>query len=306
MKNRWRGGVTAAPVPRCDQCQRSASLGALFSEWIAQPPKGGRMTEQHPPAWEKDPLSEFLADAEYNTRVTALNLPPMYDLLRRVEGIFRRAGDSIENDSREDLLVPGFLMVRTHSSFLAGTRLAMSGQGLESCPVLRAAVEQAWYALHIAKDPNPPSRVETWLNRNMGAAEKRRCKSEFMLRSVWRTHEEIDPDAARTLHEIYENLIDFGAHPNQSGVMAAAKVAEFDEKTVYDIRILHAEPLAIAWALKNALGVAIGALNVFRTIFPDRFAPLGIDRSIDSFAASANALFTSHSLGDSKQDATNA
>jgi hypothetical protein len=264
------------------------------------------MTEQNPPVWEKDPLSKFLADAEYNTRVTAINLPDMYDLLRRVEDLFRRAGEAIENDSREDFLVPRFLMVRTHASFLAAIRLALSGQGLESCPVLRAAVEQAWYALHIAKGPKPPSRVETWLNRNMGSAERSRCKSEFTLGTVRRTHEEIDPDTARTLHEIYERLIDFGAHPNQFGVMAAAKRSESEGKTIFGIHILQAEPLAIAWALKMASGVAIGALKVSQAIFPERFTLLGIDRSIDGLAARANAVFNSHSLGRNKQDATGA
>src|SRR5271157_2360880 len=109
------------------------------------------MIEQNPPPWDKDPLSTFLADAEFNGRVTALNLAPLYDMLRRVDGLFRRVEEAIESDDRDELLVSRFLMVRTHSSFLAGIRLAMSGQVSESFPVLRAAVEQAWYALHIAK-----------------------------------------------------------------------------------------------------------------------------------------------------------
>jgi hypothetical protein len=190
--------------------------------------------------------------------VTAPNLAPLYDMLRRVDGLFRGVGEAIESDNRDELLVSRFLMVRTHSSFLAGIRLAMSGQVSESCPVLRAAVEQAWYALHIAKDPEPPSRAEIWLNRNVGATEEARCKSEFAAASVRRAHEGIDPDTAHTPHGIYERLIDFGAHPNHFGVMAVVTKSETDRTVTFGIGILYAEPVVISWALKMASEVAKG------------------------------------------------
>lgn len=258
------------------------------------------MAEQSLPAWEKDPLSTFLFEAEFNTRVTALNCAPLYDLMRSLDGLFRKVEGAIENDNREALLVSRFLIVRTHSSFLAGIRLAMSGQVFESCPVLRSAVEQAWYALHIAKDPTPPTRAEAWLNRNIGDIEKGHCKSEFTVAAVKGTHEKIDPRTAQTLHEIYERLIDFGARPNQFGVMAAVTKSETDAKVSFGVGILHPEPLRIAWALKMASGVAIGALKVFLLVFPERFALLGIDRTIEDLLEHANNVFKPYSLDHAK------
>jgi hypothetical protein len=121
------------------------------------------MTEKKPPEWEDDSLSAFFKDAEYSERVTALKFPKVFDLLGRVHSLFKRFEEAIEKDNRQEYLVARFLAVRSHSSFLAAIRLAMSGQVSEAFPVLRSAVESTWYALHIAKDPKPTERSEIWL-----------------------------------------------------------------------------------------------------------------------------------------------
>src|SRR5262245_60258706 len=109
--------------------------------------------KKQPPDWGPDPLSRFFADAEYNCHASAVNLAPVFSFLKKVDAAFRRMSEAVENDSNEELLVSRFLMVRTHSAFLAGCRLAMSGQTFESHAVLRDVVENAWYSLHIAKSP---------------------------------------------------------------------------------------------------------------------------------------------------------
>jgi hypothetical protein len=95
------------------------------------------VTDRKPPPWGGDPLSAFFSDAEHNDRVTALNFPAVYALLQRVDADFRRAEEALRYIGRQELLVSQFLMVRTHSSFLGGIRLAMSGQLSESYVVLR-------------------------------------------------------------------------------------------------------------------------------------------------------------------------
>src|SRR5258706_350528 len=158
------------------------------------------MADKPPPPWDRlDPLSSFFADAGYNERVSALNLAPVFKVLQRVHVLFGRVEAGIEKDNLEELLLPRFLMVRTHSSFLAGIRLAMSGQVSESYAVLRAGVEQTWYSLHIAKDPNPPERAKIWLNRNESEKEKLRCKAGFSVARGRTTHETIDFNAAKRL-----------------------------------------------------------------------------------------------------------
>ena len=266
----------------------------LLSLNVSRITAGIRMTDKKPPEWGNDPLSVFFKDAEYNDRVTALNLPAVYDLLGHVHVLFKRFNEAIEKDNREEFLVPRFLMVRTHSSFLAGIRIAMSGQFSETFPVLRSAVECTWYALHIAKDPKGTERAEIWLRRNENDAAKLRCKSEFSVAKVRQTHGALDPSTAKELHGIYEKLIDFGAHPNQLGVMTALRKSEADKQVDFSVGILHAEPLSIVLALRMAVAVAMGALKTFQLVFPERFTLAGIDLEIEKLISKANTLFKSY------------
>lgn len=116
-------------------------------------------TEQKLPPWGQDQLSTFFQTAEDNDRVTSLKLSSIYSILQRVDAAFRHVEAAVEKDTRQEFLVSRFLIVRTHSSFLAAIRLAMSGQIPESYAILRVGIEQAWYALHITKDPHPPLNV---------------------------------------------------------------------------------------------------------------------------------------------------
>ena len=253
------------------------------------------MTEKKPPEWENDPLSAFFKDAEYNDRVTALNFPKVFDLLSRVHILLKRFEEAIEKDNRQEYLVARFLVVRSHSSFLAAIRLAMSGQVSEAFPVLRSAIESTWYALHIAKDPKGTERSEIWLRRNENEAAKARCKSQFTVTKVKQTHEALDASTAKELQGIYENLIDFGAHPNQFGVMTSMKKkSESEKQTNFSVGILYPERLPVLFALRMAVGVAIDTLKTFQLVFPERFTLAGIDLEVGKLIAEANALFKSY------------
>lgn len=253
------------------------------------------MTEKNPPEWETDSLSAFLKEAEYNGRVTALKFPPVFDLLKRVHMTLKQFEEAIEKDNRQEYLVARFLAVRSHSSFLAAIRLAMSGQVSEAFPILRSAIESTWYALHIAKDPKPPERSEIWLRRDENTAAKAKCKSEFAVWKVKQTHETLDPNTAKELHGIYEKLIDFGAHPNQPGVMISMKKkSESDKQIDFSVGILYPEPLPILFALRMAVEVAIGTLKTFQLVFPERLKLVGIDLEIEKLIAQANDLFKSY------------
>jgi hypothetical protein len=256
------------------------------------------MIEKKPPEWGNDPLSVFFKDAEYNNRVSALNLSAVYELLQRVHRLFKQFEELIEKDSRQEFLVPRFLMVRTHSSYLAGLRLAMSGQVSEAFSVLRSGVECTWYALHIAKDPEGSERAKIWLRRNEDGVAKLRCKSEFTVTKLRQTHEASDPQTAADFHRIYEELIDFGAHPNQFGVMLPMRKAGNHREIDFSVGILHAEPLHIVLGLRMAVGVALGALKTFQLIFPERFTITGIDVEIQNLIAHANSVFKAYATKD--------
>jgi hypothetical protein len=250
-----------------------------------------KMPEKKPPPWSDDPLSNFFSEAEYNERVSALNLAPIYTLLQRLHATFRRVEETVEKDNREEFLVTRFLIVRSHSSFLAAIRLAMSGQLPESYTVLRAAIEQAWYALHMAKDPQAPHRAEVWLRRNEDEVSKSKCRSEFTVANVRATHESLDSVTAKQLHQLYETVIDFGAHPNQLSVLMAMRKAATEQAINYQVGILFIDIVPLVATLRMAVAVAVGALKLFQLIFPERFKLMGLDEEITVLVSELNSVF---------------
>jgi hypothetical protein len=178
------------------------------------------MPDQVPPPWEGDPLSKYFADAEHNTRASAVNWPDVYEVQQGAHALLRRLLDAIENergDSR-DVGSQRMLIHRSHGAILATMRLTMSGQAIEAMPVLRLAIEEAWYALHIAKDPAPPTRARIWWNRDDSPQATQACREEFSAGNVRRTHEGLDPRTATSMKRLYDDTITYGGHPNSSAV----------------------------------------------------------------------------------------
>jgi hypothetical protein len=243
------------------------------------------------PPWGQDDLSRLFQTAEYNNRVTSLKFPDVFRLLQQIDASFRHLTEAIERDSRQELLVPRLLIARTHSSFLASIRLSMSGQVPEATAVLRAGIEQAWYALHIAKDPRPPERVTVWLQRNDDESSRARCKKEFTKWNVHSTHLELDSVTAKQLGELYESMIDLGAHPNPLGVLTAIKMSDEEEETTCQVGLIAPKPIPVLHALKTTVEVMIGMFKVYELIFPERFKIMGLDEEIQNIIRELNRTF---------------
>ncbi len=252
------------------------------------------MTEPAPPPWECDPLSSFLATAQYNERVTPLKLPDAYVLLQRVHAAFEQVAVSTERENTPNLLPVRILMARARGAWLASVRSAMSGQTVEAYPLVRTVIEAAWYALHIAKDPAPPARAIIWLCRDDNEAAESRCRNEFRVSNVRATHEALDATTAAICAALYDQTIELGAHPNERGTLTALRRSEDGQTINFQAVLLTDDWKVIALVLKNAVEAAVGALKVFRLIFPERFTIVGIKDEIDGLVAQLNALFAGY------------
>jgi hypothetical protein len=95
------------------------------------------------PPWGDDALSSFLADVSENERVSSVNLPRVYALLRETHDVFRRAQDAIEIDNNLVNLLPRLMFTRAQSAFLGATRRGFSSPFNEARLVVRLIVEQS-------------------------------------------------------------------------------------------------------------------------------------------------------------------
>jgi hypothetical protein len=221
----------------------------------------------------------------------AVNAADLYTLLQHVHGTFEQVAAVTEKENNEHLIPTRLLMARAHAAWLAAVRLGMSGQVVETYPLVRVIVENAWYALHLAKDPAPPSRAEVWLRRSEDDAAEKRCATEFSIRNVRTTHALLDTANEAALYEVYKWTIAFGGHPNERGVLSATAWTDTGATYAYAVSQLTDKPVLIAAALKAGIEAAIGALRTFRLVFPERFAIVGLDRDVERLVDEHNAVF---------------
>jgi hypothetical protein len=252
------------------------------------------MPEPRVPPWENDPLSTYLYEAEHNARASAVNFPEVYAVQRQAHALLLRVADAFEHDtgSVHHLGVPRMLLIRSHSAILTTMRLAMSGQAFEAQTVLRVGIEQAWYALHITRDPAPPARALVWWNRGDSPEATETCKNEFRVGYVRSTHEALDPDTAAGMRRLYDEAINFGGHPNQGGVVLTLRLDERDEETVtIGVGFLHPVPAVIVSTIKAAVDLATGLAKVVSLIYPERFRIASLDEEVNRLIRHAAEVF---------------
>jgi hypothetical protein len=259
------------------------------------------MTNHEPPPWKADPLSKYFSEAEHNTRACSVNWPDVYAVQQRAHALLLRLADSFEYDTSgiHHFGAPRMLLLRSHSAILATMRNAMSGQTFEAQAVLRVAIEDAWYALHITRDPSPPARARVWWGRGDSPEATQACKDEFTVGNVRRTHEAVDPDTAGGLQRVYDDTISLGGHPNQAGVALGLRIDEHDDQTVtIGVGFLHPIPALMLTAIKAAVDVATGVAKIVSTIYPERFRIASLDEEVnmlirhsaEAFGARARSL----------------
>jgi hypothetical protein len=247
-----------------------------------------------PPPWQDDPLSRYFAEAEHNTRASSINWPDVYQVQQRAHRMLLRVGEAFEHDTGNPhhLGVPRMLLIRSHSAILTTMRLAMSGQGFEAQTVLRVAIEHAWYALHVTRDPAPPGRARVWWDRGESPQATQACKNEFTVANVRQTHEGLDAQTAAAMHQLYEGTINLGGHPNQAGVVLGLGLEDRGEATVtVRVGFLHPVPAVMLSTIKASVDVAIGLAKVVSLIYPERFRIAGLDEEVNRLIQHASDVF---------------
>jgi hypothetical protein len=171
---------------------------------------------------------------------------------------------------------------------------AMGCQVSEAQPALRVAIENAWYSLHVAKDPAPPTRARIWWDLNVSPEAKQASKYEFTVWNVRRTHEALDATTAAAMHKLYEDAIDSGGHPNERGVASSLRIDRSPGAATIGVGFLHPNELAMKAALKATVDIAIGVAKTIALIYPERFRIMGVHEGIDQLVRHSSAVCSRH------------
>lgn len=221
--------------------------------------------------WGSDTLADFIDNAHHNILASYANLRAQYDVLVEIDGLFHQM---IENLNQSPEFVSGFFLFRTHSSFLAAARLALSGQLGEAYMVLRGCLESSLYGLYVSNNTN---RQETWLRRHEDEASLRRMRNEFTIRKVMTHLQSVDAQTQQIVQKLYEDTIDYGGHPNERAISTQVSTEQQGSQVTFRARYLICNELAHQVCVRGMTQIGICCLDIFYYVFPQRYRILGID-----------------------------
>lgn len=116
------------------------------------------------------------------------------------------------------------LAINSHSLLLAATRISLTGHASAMFPVLRAALESACYCFLIVKNP---ALADVWRERHSSPAQKTASRNAFNSAvKMVADHTMWTPRAKEYLTQVYDAMIDNGAHPNSNSVFARTVVED--------------------------------------------------------------------------------
>lgn len=174
---------------------------------------------------------------------------------------------------------PMSFMLRAHSAFRAGVGSIMAGQLFESQAVLRLCLEHAAYGFYIGADTD---RMKRWLRRGASDENRNALRKEFHNDKIRAYIERSSPVMREYFDYYYNQLIEFGAHPNELGYSLNTTM---QRNAAGDIKIealyLQADGMHLDNALKVAGQVGLWVLSLMQLIYRERFELLGIRADLE-------------------------
>jgi hypothetical protein len=176
----------------------------------------------------------------------------------------------------------------------------MSGQLFESKAVLRAIIESAVYAWAVQTDANTRA---IWEHRDESDGTKTAARNHFTWGSLKKRLSNASAEVGDEVSELYDHLIDFGAHPNVGGIVDASWIEETPEG---GRRIMTAFMNGNAEALERGLHELIRvtkcAFEVLVLAFPQQAAALDL---VDPIRAILNRNVSDPSSADEASRSSN-
>lgn len=249
--------------------------------------------ETIPENWGKDDLSGFLELARRNRLASFANEKSKFEALKDIDNIFRK---TIEISNNSEMYFPALFLLLSHSSYLASVELALSGQITPTYMTIRGCLENALYGFHFSKNAD---NAVTWLERHKSEFSLKKVKDTFKPSAMLTELQSHDQEIANIAKHLYDSSIDYGAHPNQRGLLTNLGLIEEDSSIKFELKYLN--PATVAWeaCLKAVAEVGICSLLIFKLVFPERFTICNIPDAIDQIKNKYSNVFVEIKYSDS-------
>ena len=223
-----------------------------------------------------DCLTDYLRVYQSNQLGTFANKGTAMADLIKIDSLFDRLLKGAVNPRPP---WPMLFTFRAHSAFRAAVGAVMAGQVFESQVLLRLCLEHAAYGFYIGSDAD---RTECWLRRGDGDAHRKVVRKEFHNDKIKAHIEATAPVMANQFDWLYNQTIEYGAHPNEAGYLLNSTIDKNENDDVkIDTIYLHADDLQLGMGLKNAGQAGLRALHLMQLLYPERYELLGIRSELE-------------------------
>jgi hypothetical protein len=130
--------------------------------------------------------------------------------------------------------------------------------------------------VHIFRDP-PTAKL--WLNRHKDESSTKTARSAFSHTRVAASVTAANHDVGQRFEILYQQTIDFGAHPNLLAVTCSIDVVKEDGLAHANVSYLGDGP-ALDMALMTTARCSVCALELIQCVYPARFEKLGISAAL--------------------------
>jgi hypothetical protein len=238
---------------------------------------------------EADGLTDFFDHAKLNALEFYKNQSILIVQLQKINAEFATASlalrsemadiltDSKSHKLQDTEAVPYFFFLRSHSTFLTASELAMSGKAPEFYGILRMLLENIFYAFHVSRNLLDS---KLWFTRQSFAdndtpekiaANRRAVGAKFSCKTISRNMKgENNPrlsEISDILMRVYEDAIDNGAHPNVQTF--AASVLQRNSAGGRSLSVKYINPYDSESCVKVLINTSQIALELFKIIHPE-------------------------------------
>lgn len=137
------------------------------------------------------------------------------------------------------------LRINARGMFCASINTALIGYRAALFPTLRASLEAACYAQEIEIKPE---LSDVWVNRHRSDEDRKRSRKAFghAVPNTCKRFSRLMPDNAGLVHQMYEAMIDDGAHPNVRSILPSVRMKETETHHEVAIGLVVPERVEIA------------------------------------------------------------
>lgn len=205
-------------------------------------------------------------------------MPEWVQALEKIDSNIVVNSETFFSGIDENRRITSTLFMRSFATFRTTCRLAMSGQIFEATILIRNIIESAVYAWVCCESSK---HRDAWKKRRDGEEEKKIARKLFHWSDLIKSLEKVDKKTADLAQKLYDQTIDYGAHPNVAGVALNSEITQIDTNK-FELTTVF---------LQGEDAILLTALDIFQTMelvyrlleltIKDRLRILNIDLQVD-------------------------